>query len=72
MILKYIYTGELNLINKPDKDILYYLLERDDLQVEETVIWDYLINWGIEQADLDNNRANWDHEDHEALKKTLI
>ncbi|UZO10136.1 uncharacterized protein OCT59_001734 [Rhizophagus irregularis] len=31
--------------SKLDKDILYYLLERDDLQVEETVIWDYLIKW---------------------------
>ncbi|RGB41551.1 hypothetical protein C1646_751973 [Rhizophagus diaphanus] len=58
--------------SKLDKDILYYLLKRDDLQVEETVIWDYLIKWGIEQADLDNNRANWDNEDYEALKKTLI
>ncbi|PKK58641.1 hypothetical protein RhiirC2_763278, partial [Rhizophagus irregularis] len=57
--------------SKLDRDILYYLLERDDLQVEETVIWDYLIKWGIEQADLDNNRANWDNEDYEALKKTL-
>jgi hypothetical protein len=58
--------------SKLDKDILYCLLKRDDLQVEETVIWDYLIKWGIEQTGLDSNRVKWDHEDYEALKKTLI
>ncbi|GES81681.1 hypothetical protein GLOIN_2v1788063 [Rhizophagus clarus] len=50
--------------SKLDRDILYCLLKRDDLQVEETVIWDYLIKWGIEQAGLDSNRAKWDHEDY--------
>ncbi|RIA86309.1 hypothetical protein C1645_829457, partial [Glomus cerebriforme] len=33
-----------------DKDILYGLLKRDDLQIEEAVAWDYLIKWGIEQT----------------------
>ncbi|CAB4396039.1 unnamed protein product [Rhizophagus irregularis] len=33
-----------------DKDILYELLKRDDLQIEEVVAWDYLIKWGIEQT----------------------
>src|ERR1044072_5042025 len=30
-----------------DKDILYSLLKRDDLHIEETVAWDCLIKWGI-------------------------
>ncbi|UZO14555.1 uncharacterized protein OCT59_006011 [Rhizophagus irregularis] len=33
-----------------DKDILFGLLKRDDLQIEEVVAWDYLIKWGIEQT----------------------
>ncbi|POG59898.1 hypothetical protein GLOIN_2v1487449 [Rhizophagus irregularis DAOM 181602=DAOM 197198] len=37
MILKYIYTGELDPI-------------RDDLSIEEIIVWDYLIKWGIEQT----------------------
>ncbi|CAB4438916.1 unnamed protein product [Rhizophagus irregularis] len=32
-----------------EEDILYNLLKRDDLQIEEIVAWDFLINWGIEQ-----------------------
>src|SRR4051794_15776594 len=28
-----------------DKDILFSLLRRDDLQIEEAVVWDYLIKW---------------------------
>jgi hypothetical protein len=32
-----------------DKDILYKVLERDDLQIKEVVVWDHLIKWGIEQ-----------------------
>jgi hypothetical protein len=31
-----------------DKDILYELLKRDDLQIEEAVAWDSLIKWGID------------------------
>ena len=29
-----------------DKDILYQLLRRDDLQVKEIYVWEYLIKWG--------------------------
>jgi len=58
-----------------DKDILYGLLKRDDFQVEEVVIWDYLIKWGIEQTpnlkSKIGNRAKWNDENYEALKKTL-
>ncbi|UZO01169.1 uncharacterized protein OCT59_012273 [Rhizophagus irregularis] len=33
-----------------DKDILYSILERNDLQIKEIDAWNYLIKWGIEQT----------------------
>ncbi|UZO14584.1 uncharacterized protein OCT59_006040 [Rhizophagus irregularis] len=33
-----------------DRDILFGLLKRNDLQIEEIAIWDCLIKWGIEQT----------------------
>jgi hypothetical protein len=58
-----------------DKDILYELLKRDDLQIEEAVAWDYLIKWGIEQTPglgrKNNNKTKWNNNNYEALKKTL-
>src|SRR5215216_4545716 len=55
-----------------DKDILYGLLKRDDLQIEEIVAWDNLIKWGIKQTPgLDNNSAKWNNSNYEALKKSL-
>ncbi|CAB4385827.1 unnamed protein product [Rhizophagus irregularis] len=50
LILKYIYIGELDLTEQSDKDILYKILERDELQIKEIIVWDYLIKWGIEQT----------------------
>jgi hypothetical protein len=35
---------------KLDKDILYDLLEREDLLIKEVVAWNHLIKWGIEQT----------------------
>ncbi|RGB30054.1 hypothetical protein C1646_765847 [Rhizophagus diaphanus] len=58
-----------------DKDILYGLLERNDLQIEEIVVWDSLIKWGIEQTpglgSMNSNRSKWSNINYEALKKTL-
>ncbi|GBC00364.1 hypothetical protein RclHR1_03830003 [Rhizophagus clarus] len=58
-----------------DKDILYGLLKRDDLNIEEIVVWDYLIKWGIQQTpglkSRNNNRTKWNNKNYEALKKTL-
>jgi hypothetical protein len=57
------------------KDILFNLLESDNLQIDEVTIWDFLINWGIEQTpgleSTNSDRANWNNDDYEALKKTL-
>ncbi|GES93114.1 hypothetical protein GLOIN_2v1818692 [Rhizophagus clarus] len=58
-----------------DKDILYELLKRDDLRIEEDIAWDYLIKWGINQThglgSENNDRTRWNDENYEALKKTL-
>ncbi|GBC01388.1 hypothetical protein RclHR1_04170013 [Rhizophagus clarus] len=58
-----------------DKDILYYLLERNYLQLDEVDAWDCLIKWGIEQTpglgNLNNDRTKWNNEDYKSLKKTL-
>jgi hypothetical protein len=58
-----------------NRDILYSLLERNDLQIEEIIIWDNLIKWGIEQTPglriRNNDRTKWNNENYEALKKTL-
>uniref|UniRef100_U9UI17 Btb/poz domain-containing protein 19-like n=1 Tax=Rhizophagus irregularis (strain DAOM 181602 / DAOM 197198 / MUCL 43194) TaxID=747089 RepID=U9UI17_RHIID len=58
-----------------DEDILHYLLERNDLQINEIDVWDCLIKWGIEQTpslgSMNNDRTKWNNEDYNALKKTL-
>jgi hypothetical protein len=58
-----------------DKDILYDLLKRDDLNIEEIIAWDYLIKWGIEQTPglgiKKRDRTKWNNKNYEALKKTL-
>ncbi len=58
-----------------DKNILLDLLKSDHLQIEEIVAWDCLIKWSVEQTpglgSKNNNRNKWNHEDFEALKKTL-
>ncbi|GBC40181.2 hypothetical protein GLOIN_2v1762916 [Rhizophagus irregularis DAOM 181602=DAOM 197198] len=63
MILKYIYTGELDLTKQSGENIL------------EVIVWDYLIKWGIEQTsglgNENSDRAKWNNKDYEELKKTL-
>ncbi|RGB24222.1 hypothetical protein C1646_747884 [Rhizophagus diaphanus] len=58
-----------------DRDILFGLLKRDDLQIEEISIWDCLIKWGIEQTpglkSKNSDRTNWNNEDYDSLKETL-
>ncbi|RHZ76264.1 hypothetical protein Glove_199g159 [Diversispora epigaea] len=51
---------------------LVSLLKRDDLQLEEVIIWEYIIKWGIAQnftipADL----KEWTNENFTTLKTTL-
>ncbi|GBB98676.1 hypothetical protein RclHR1_00330003 [Rhizophagus clarus] len=59
-----------------DKEILYGLLKRDDMLIDEVVVWECLIKWGIEQTpglgNIDNAiRIQWNKSNYEALKKTL-
>uniref|UniRef100_U9UI04 Kelch-like protein 17 n=1 Tax=Rhizophagus irregularis (strain DAOM 181602 / DAOM 197198 / MUCL 43194) TaxID=747089 RepID=U9UI04_RHIID len=58
-----------------DKDILYGLLKRDDFPVEESIIWDCLIKWGIKQTpglgNVNGDRTKWSNSNYHALKKTL-
>ncbi|RHZ85275.1 hypothetical protein Glove_67g111 [Diversispora epigaea] len=47
------------------------LLGRDDLQVEEVKIWDYVIKWGISQnPTLPKNLEEWPKDDFLTLKTT--
>ncbi|RHZ70471.1 hypothetical protein Glove_271g58 [Diversispora epigaea] len=51
---------------------LVSLLKRDDLQLEEVIIWEYIINWGIGQnSALPLNLNEWTKENFLTLKTTL-
>ncbi|RHZ88266.1 hypothetical protein Glove_24g54 [Diversispora epigaea] len=51
---------------------LVSLLKRDDLQLEEVVIWEYLIKWGIAQnSTLPVDLKEWTKENFTTLKITL-
>ncbi|RHZ61175.1 hypothetical protein Glove_349g129 [Diversispora epigaea] len=51
---------------------LISLLKRDDLQIEEIKIWDYMIKWGISQnPTLPKNLVEWNKENLLTLKTTL-
>ncbi|RHZ54345.1 hypothetical protein Glove_428g92 [Diversispora epigaea] len=51
---------------------LVSLLKRDDLQMEETKIWEYTINWGISQNSiLPTNLEEWIKDNFLTLKTTL-
>ncbi|RHZ51143.1 hypothetical protein Glove_482g59 [Diversispora epigaea] len=51
---------------------LVSILKRDDLNVEEIKIWDYVIKWGIAQnPTLPTDSKEWSKENFETLKITL-
>ncbi|RHZ66633.1 hypothetical protein Glove_306g66 [Diversispora epigaea] len=51
---------------------LISLLKRDDLQVEEAKIWEYVIKWGIAQnPTLPTNLDEWNKDNFLTLKTTL-
>src|SRR6185436_10685089 len=51
---------------------LVSILKRDDLQIEEIKIWDYVIKWGISQnPTLPKNLVEWNKENFLTLKTTL-
>ncbi|RHZ70823.1 hypothetical protein Glove_266g11 [Diversispora epigaea] len=51
---------------------LISLIKRNDLQIEEIKIWDYVIKWGIAQTStLPTNLDDWTKENFLTLKATL-
>ncbi|RHZ76240.1 hypothetical protein Glove_199g15 [Diversispora epigaea] len=51
---------------------LVSLLKRDDLQLEEVIIWEYIIKWGIAQNSiLPVDLKEWSNENFTTLKTTL-
>ncbi|RHZ87623.1 hypothetical protein Glove_33g165 [Diversispora epigaea] len=51
---------------------LLSLLKRDDLQMKEVEIWDYVIKWGIAQNSTPpTNLGDWTKENFSTLKTTL-
>ncbi|RHZ76272.1 hypothetical protein Glove_199g155 [Diversispora epigaea] len=58
--------------NSLHESALVSLLERDDLQLEEIVIWEYIIKWGIAQNfTLPVDLKEWTNENFTTLKTTL-
>ncbi|RIB13325.1 hypothetical protein C2G38_1743339 [Gigaspora rosea] len=48
------------------------IIKRDDLQMDEGIIWDNIIRWGIAQnSDLPSNPEDWTRENFLTLKTTL-
>ncbi|RHZ77461.1 hypothetical protein Glove_177g157 [Diversispora epigaea] len=55
-----------------EESALVSLLKRNDLQIEEVQIWDYVIKWGIAQTStLPTNLDDWTKENFLILKTTL-
>ncbi|RHZ60977.1 hypothetical protein Glove_350g71 [Diversispora epigaea] len=58
--------------NSLPESALISLIKRDDLQMEEIKIWDYVIKWGIAQnPTLPTNFEEWTRENFLTLKITL-
>ncbi|RIA86164.1 hypothetical protein C1645_829700 [Glomus cerebriforme] len=57
-----------------DKNILTIILNRNDFQLEEIIVWDSLIKWGIKQTpELENKNIQdeWTNKDYRDLKNNL-
>ncbi|RHZ72456.1 hypothetical protein Glove_242g112 [Diversispora epigaea] len=62
-------TDDFTSLQEP---ALVSLLERNDLQMKEVKIWDYVIKWGIAQnPTLPTNLEEWTKENFLTLKTTL-
>ncbi|RHZ48306.1 hypothetical protein Glove_553g31 [Diversispora epigaea] len=63
---------ESNDLNTLPEAALVSIIQRDDLQLEESKIWDYIIQWGISQnKTLPSNIDDWIDKDFQILKNTL-
>ncbi|CAG8561738.1 12189_t:CDS:2 [Cetraspora pellucida] len=55
-----------------DSSILIHILKQDNLQIEETEIWDHLIRWGIAQSSpSDPDMSRWSKDDFLNLQEIL-
>ncbi|RIB01389.1 hypothetical protein C2G38_2127750 [Gigaspora rosea] len=55
-----------------EENALVSLINRDDLQIDEGKIWNYVIKWGIAQnPGLSLDPENWSHDDFITVKNTL-
>ncbi|RIB22474.1 hypothetical protein C2G38_2173856 [Gigaspora rosea] len=62
----------LLILSFSQENALISLLKRDDLQMEEGKIWNYVIKWGIAQNQgLPSDPEDWTLENFQALKTTL-
>ena len=60
---------ESNDFNTLPEAALVSIIQRDDLQLEESKIWDYVIQWGISQnKTLPSNLDDWIDKDFQILK----
>ncbi|KAF0486330.1 serine-enriched protein [Gigaspora margarita] len=67
-------ADELELYSLIQKETaLGQLLKRDDLEIEEVKIWNYLIEWGIANSNPSLNReiSKWTEREFEILKVTI-
>ncbi|RHZ89658.1 hypothetical protein Glove_13g213 [Diversispora epigaea] len=63
---------ESNDFNTLPEVALVSIIQRDDLQLEESKIWDYVIQWGISQNNtLPSDVNDWIENDFQILKNTL-
>src|SRR5581483_7520042 len=64
---------ESNEFLQMEEEFLIRLLKRDDLELEEFEIWEYLIKWGIKNTDsiLIDDSTKWTQNDLAELEKTL-
>ncbi|RHZ81866.1 hypothetical protein Glove_117g201 [Diversispora epigaea] len=63
---------ESNDFNTLPEAALVSIIQRDDLQLEESKVWDYVIQWGTTQnINLPLNLDDWIKKDFQILKNTL-
>ncbi|CAB4377096.1 unnamed protein product [Rhizophagus irregularis] len=55
-----------------DETTLIYILKRDDLDMPEVKIWEYIIKWGISRTNPDLGRhSDWSDKDFSTLERSL-
>src|SRR6266540_7127293 len=55
----------------PEKSLIS-LIKRDDLQMKEVEIWDYVLKWGLAQnPKLTSDSATWTDDDFKTMENTL-